>query len=79
MLVNRTKHVIRVCEEGLDQWTEARPGQVKNIPQTSYSWKKLKKKFIQTLNQWLEKLMIDFIVHIIFVFICKNMHINEYI
>ncbi|XP_057213558.1 vacuolar protein sorting-associated protein 13A isoform X4 [Triplophysa rosa] len=27
MLVNRTKHVIRVCEEGLDQWTEARPGQ----------------------------------------------------
>uniref|UniRef100_A0A673ISN6 Vacuolar protein sorting 13 homolog A n=1 Tax=Sinocyclocheilus rhinocerous TaxID=307959 RepID=A0A673ISN6_9TELE len=28
MLVNRTKHIIRVCEEGLDQWTEARPGQV---------------------------------------------------
>ncbi|XP_026125478.1 intermembrane lipid transfer protein VPS13A isoform X3 [Carassius auratus] len=27
MLVNRTKHIIRVCEEGLDQWTEARPGQ----------------------------------------------------
>ncbi|XP_026058511.1 vacuolar protein sorting-associated protein 13A isoform X2 [Carassius auratus] len=27
-LLNRTKHVIRVCEEGLDQWTEARPGQV---------------------------------------------------
>uniref|UniRef100_A0A8C2GG89 Vacuolar protein sorting 13 homolog A n=1 Tax=Cyprinus carpio TaxID=7962 RepID=A0A8C2GG89_CYPCA len=23
MLVNRTKHIIRVCEEGLDQWTEA--------------------------------------------------------
>uniref|UniRef100_A0A673IQF1 Vacuolar protein sorting 13 homolog A n=1 Tax=Sinocyclocheilus rhinocerous TaxID=307959 RepID=A0A673IQF1_9TELE len=22
MLVNRTKHIIRVCEEGLDQWTE---------------------------------------------------------
>uniref|UniRef100_A0A9J7YYX8 Vacuolar protein sorting 13 homolog A n=1 Tax=Cyprinus carpio carpio TaxID=630221 RepID=A0A9J7YYX8_CYPCA len=28
MLVNRTKHIIRVCEEGLDQWTEARPGEV---------------------------------------------------
>ncbi|XP_051510128.1 intermembrane lipid transfer protein VPS13A-like isoform X3 [Myxocyprinus asiaticus] len=27
MLVNRTKHVIRVCEEGQEHWTEARPGQ----------------------------------------------------
>ncbi|KAK3565709.1 hypothetical protein QTP86_014177 [Hemibagrus guttatus] len=27
MLVNRTKHVIRVCEEGQDDWTEAKPGE----------------------------------------------------
>ncbi|XP_030622854.1 intermembrane lipid transfer protein VPS13A [Chanos chanos] len=27
MLVNRTKHVIRVCEEGKDEWTKAQPGQ----------------------------------------------------
>ncbi|KAB5567777.1 hypothetical protein PHYPO_G00236760 [Pangasianodon hypophthalmus] len=27
MLVNRTKHVIRVCEEGEDDWTEAKPGE----------------------------------------------------
>ncbi|KAG1949192.1 vacuolar protein sorting-associated protein 13A isoform X1 [Pimephales promelas] len=27
MLVNRTKHVIQVCEEGPERWTEARPGQ----------------------------------------------------
>lgn len=27
MLVNRTKHVIQVCEEGPEHWTEARPGQ----------------------------------------------------
>uniref|UniRef100_A0AAR2JIG9 Vacuolar protein sorting 13 homolog A n=1 Tax=Pygocentrus nattereri TaxID=42514 RepID=A0AAR2JIG9_PYGNA len=27
MLVNRTKHVIRVCEEGKDDWTEAKPGE----------------------------------------------------
>ncbi|XP_072538496.1 intermembrane lipid transfer protein VPS13A isoform X2 [Salminus brasiliensis] len=27
MLVNRTKHVIRVCEEGQDNWTEAQPGE----------------------------------------------------
>lgn len=28
MLVNRTKHVIRVCEEEKDDWTEAKPGEV---------------------------------------------------
>ena len=33
MLVNRTKHVIRVCEEGQDDWTEAKPGEV-SIPCT---------------------------------------------
>ncbi|XP_065103684.1 intermembrane lipid transfer protein VPS13A isoform X1 [Paramisgurnus dabryanus] len=27
MLVNRTKHLIWVCEEGQEHWTEARPGQ----------------------------------------------------
>ncbi|XDV48401.1 hypothetical protein PO909_017816 [Leuciscus waleckii] len=27
MLVNRSKHVIQVCEEGPEHWTEARPGQ----------------------------------------------------
>ncbi|XP_062855375.1 vacuolar protein sorting-associated protein 13A isoform X2 [Trichomycterus rosablanca] len=27
MLVNRTKHVIRVCEEGQEDWTEAKPGE----------------------------------------------------
>ncbi|XP_060787336.1 vacuolar protein sorting-associated protein 13A isoform X2 [Neoarius graeffei] len=27
MLVNRTKHVILVCEEGQDDWTEAKPGE----------------------------------------------------
>ncbi|KAL1269364.1 hypothetical protein QQF64_031653, partial [Cirrhinus molitorella] len=27
MLVNRTKHIIQVCEEGMEHWTEARPGQ----------------------------------------------------
>ncbi|XP_053480404.1 vacuolar protein sorting-associated protein 13A isoform X2 [Ictalurus furcatus] len=27
MLVNKTKHVIRVCEEGQDDWTEAKPGE----------------------------------------------------
>ncbi|XP_051963977.1 intermembrane lipid transfer protein VPS13A-like isoform X2 [Xyrauchen texanus] len=27
MLVNRTKHVIRVCEEGQEHWTESQPGQ----------------------------------------------------
>ncbi|ROI74411.1 Vacuolar protein sorting-associated protein 13A, partial [Anabarilius grahami] len=27
MLVNRTKHVFHVCEEGVELWTEMRPGQ----------------------------------------------------
>uniref|UniRef100_A0A4W4DQU0 Vacuolar protein sorting 13 homolog A n=1 Tax=Electrophorus electricus TaxID=8005 RepID=A0A4W4DQU0_ELEEL len=27
MLVNRTKHVIHVCEEGQENWTEAQPGE----------------------------------------------------
>uniref|UniRef100_A0A8B9KVP3 Vacuolar protein sorting 13 homolog A n=1 Tax=Astyanax mexicanus TaxID=7994 RepID=A0A8B9KVP3_ASTMX len=31
MLVNRTKHVIRVCEEGQDEWTEAQPGEVNTL------------------------------------------------
>ena len=29
MLVNRTKHCVYICEEGQDNWTEAKPEQVR--------------------------------------------------
>lgn len=31
MLVNRTKHRVFVCEEGLENWTQAEPEQVKLV------------------------------------------------
>uniref|UniRef100_A0AAY4BPN8 Vacuolar protein sorting 13 homolog A n=1 Tax=Denticeps clupeoides TaxID=299321 RepID=A0AAY4BPN8_9TELE len=34
-LVNRTKHTVSVCEEGLDQWTHAPPEQVRGHTQRS--------------------------------------------
>ncbi|KAM9475939.1 intermembrane lipid transfer protein VPS13A isoform 2-T2 [Clarias gariepinus] len=44
MLVNRTKHVIQVCEEGQDEWTCAKPGETATPFWPERDSKKLKVK-----------------------------------
>lgn len=66
MLVNRTKHVIRVCEEGQDQWTEAKPGEVRTHVELIN--RKNSAQFTQLRNHYIHaylllKLELDLITH----------------